>query len=197
MVRPSLPESLRYIPEFLGVPEQQTLADIIDREEWQTALRRRVQQYGWRYRYDRCKREEKITPLGPLPPWAQEIAERLVREKITQLLPDQLIVNEYLPGQGISPHIDDPGFGPDIISVSLGSPILSDMYTPEDKDNKQPISIDLAPGSAVIMSGEARTEWKHGIRARKSDTIDGVRRERQRRLSLTFRAVVSPMPERN
>ena len=35
---------------------------------------------------------------------------------------DQLIVNEYQPGQGISPHIDNQTlFGDVVVSVSLSS----------------------------------------------------------------------------
>lgn len=188
---------LRLVPDYLTADKQQSLLSAVEASPWQEALRRRVQQYGWKYRYDRCKRSERITPLGGLPSWAQLLSEDLFRNKLVTLLPDQLIVNEYLPGQGISPHVDDPGFGPDIVSISLGSPILSDMYAPEDDTNKHPLSIDLQPGSALILSGPARTEWKHGIRARKSDIVDGVRRERMRRISLTFRTVVQDIVGQN
>lgn len=35
---------------------------------------------------------------------------------------NQLIINEYLPGQGINPHVDNPTlFSSPIVSVSLGS----------------------------------------------------------------------------
>lgn len=35
---------------------------------------------------------------------------------------DQLIINEYTPGQGINPHIDNPTlFSSPIVSLSLGS----------------------------------------------------------------------------
>ena len=36
-------------------------------------------------------------------------------------LADQLIVNDYAPGQGIPAHVDAPLFTDTIISISLGS----------------------------------------------------------------------------
>ena len=41
----------------------------------------------------------------------------------------------------------------------------------------------------LILSREARYDWTHEIPARKSDVIDGVRRARARRVSLTFQTV--------
>jgi alkylated DNA repair dioxygenase AlkB len=48
----------------------------------------------------------------------------------------------------------------------------------------------LEPGSLLVLSGEARFAWTHGIAARRFDVIDGVRTARARRVSLTFRTVV-------
>ena len=42
----------------------------------------------------------------------------------------------------------------------------------------------------LVLRGEARFDWTHGIPRRKQDTVDGVSFERQRRLSVTFRTVV-------
>lgn len=47
-------------------------------------------------------------------------------------------------------------------------------------------TVYLEPKSLLILQGEARSVWKHGIAARKSD--NGVKR--QRRVSLTFRKVI-------
>ena len=47
-------------------------------------------------------------------------------------------------------------------------------------------SILLGTGSALVISGEARYDWLHQIKARKSDG----RIDRQRRVSLTFRNVI-------
>lgn len=51
---------------------------------------------------------------------------------------------------------------------------------------KEKVSIMLEPRSLLMMFGEARYDWKHGIPARKKD--DG--RLRGRRMSVTFRKVI-------
>ena len=38
--------------------------------------------------------------------------------------PNHILLNEYLPGQGISPHLDGDLFYPTIATVSLGNSIL-------------------------------------------------------------------------
>ena len=98
-------------------------------------------------------------------------------------IPDQAIVNEYEPGQGISPHIDcEPCFGNRIFSLSLGS--SASMYFTHP--SKEKVEVALAPKSLIMMVGEARYAWKHSIPARKQD--NGTKRDR--RVSLTFRKVV-------
>jgi len=51
-----------------------------------------------------------------------KIATQLNKDGLCELVPDQVIINEYQPGQGISPHIDcERCFGPRIFIISLGS----------------------------------------------------------------------------
>ena len=80
--------------------------------------------------------------------------------------PDQLIVNEYQPGQGIAAHVDCvPCFGDTIASVSLLSPCAMKFRHLGTGRTSQLI---LVPESALIMSGQARLDWTHEIPARKS-----------------------------
>ena len=44
------------------------------------------------------------------------------------------------------------------------------------------------------MTGTARSNWLHGIAKRKTDRVGGFLRERQRRVSLTFRTVPNGIP---
>jgi alkylated DNA repair protein alkB family protein 8 len=50
----------------------------------------------------------------------------------------------------------------------------------------------LPPRSLLIMKEDARAVWSHGIASRTSDKVDGVIRERGRRVSLTFRQALLP-----
>jgi hypothetical protein len=82
----------------------------------------------------------------------------------------QAILNRYHPGEGIKPHIDLPNrFADGIIIVSLGSGIVMD-FAHEAK--KQSFSAWLPPRSIVVLEGEARWQWTHGIANRKSDIVD-------------------------
>lgn len=100
------------------------------------------------------------------------------KDKIFKIMPDQVIINEYLPGQGISPHIDCiPCFGEVICSLSLFSSYVMDFI----KDKK--ISMLLEPKSLLILSGSSRYDWKHGIAARKTDIYNNSR------ISITFRTI--------
>ncbi|MDE2699299.1 MAG: hypothetical protein OXI23_10550, partial [Gemmatimonadota bacterium] len=99
---------LMYQSEFITGAEEEKLLACIDGAEWSTALRRRVQHYGWRYDYKQRQIDESMH-LGPLPQWAQDLAQKLVREDWVKDLPDQVIVNEYCHNQGISAHIDAEG----------------------------------------------------------------------------------------
>ena len=97
-------------------------------------------------------------------------------------------MNEYLPGQGIAMHVDRDCFGPAVATVSLGDDWLMDLR-PLAPDVDVTQSILLERGSALVMTGEARQHWLHGIAKRKRDSVNGGWRERRRRVSLTFRTV--------
>jgi alkylated DNA repair dioxygenase AlkB len=177
---------LRYIPDYLEEDEQTRLLAEIDRQPWLTNLKRRVQHYGYNYDYSRRSVDGSLY-LGALPAWSVRLVERLTRDGWAAEPINQLIVNEYDPGQGIAAHIDHvPSFGNTILSASLGSPCLM-TYT--NIQTKAEVSLLLEPGSLIVMQDEARYEWKHGIAARKSDVHQGRRIIRGRRVSLTFRSV--------
>ena len=146
-----------------------------------------MQHYGYRYDY----RSRSIGPdayLGPLPEWAAELAGRLAADTPVERAPDQVIVNEYLPGQGISAHLDCvPCFGDVVLSISLGSACVMAFAEPTTGTS---VRVLVEPGALMVMSGDARYAWRHSIAARKSDLIAGRRFQRGRRVSLTFRTVL-------
>ncbi len=96
---------------------------------------------------------------------------------------NQIIVNEYQPGQGIGPHIDCiPCFAETIAVVSLGSGAEMEFSRSSEK-----LLFYLEPGSLLKLSGPVRYEWRHRIRPRKSDRFQSQKIVRGRRVSLTFR----------
>ena len=112
---------LKFIEGFLSLDEQAICVERVDAaaNEWRNDLSRRVQHYGWRYDY----KARAITPdmhIGVLPDWLAALALRLYDETgLFDKVPEQVIVNEYLPGQGIAMHTDHRGFGPTVCTISL------------------------------------------------------------------------------
>lgn len=180
-------DGLQVIPDLITADEEAMLMDMIDRKPWLTDLKRRVQHYGWKYDYT-ARRVDESMRLRPLPEWLDGLCHRLQQAGQFPKRPDQVIINEYRPGQGIAPHIDCvPCFGETIASLSLGSPCVMEFTHTETGEK---ITQLLEPRSLLVLSGEARYHWKHGIPVRKSDKIAGHTIPRGRRLSLTFRKVI-------
>lgn len=180
---------LNYISDYINIDQQNHLLNLIEKQEWSTKLKRRVQHYGYRYDYKKGLLASS-SYLGALPDWLRSIAEQLFGDRLTPNIPDQVIINEYQPGQGIASHIDCvPCFGNTIISLSLGSACLMDFTHSQTKEKT---SILLSAGSLIIMQGAARYNLQHGIAARKKDKYKGEEIMRTRRVSLTFREVLFP-----
>ncbi len=181
---PNIP-GLSYIPDFITQDEESALIAKIDEQPWLNDLKRRVQHYGYKYDY-KARAVNDDAYLGPLPEWLLPLCQKPHKEQIFAALPDQVIVNEYLPGQGISTHVDCvPCFGDTIASLSLGSGAIMQFTKGNEKQE-----IYLEPRSLIALSGPARYEWQHAIPARKTDAVNGFKIERNRRLSLTFRNVL-------
>lgn len=176
-------QGLAYLPQLLTLAEQVKVLAAIDKMPWQDDLKRRVQHYGYKYDY-KARAVNHSMYVGPLPRFAVEVAHRLMSHGLIDELPDQLIVNEYHAGQGISAHLDcEPCFKNTIVTISLGSTYEMDFISLESSEVR---STRLEPGSALVLRGAARDQWKHRIKARKND--HGV--PRGRRVSLTYRNVI-------
>jgi alkylated DNA repair dioxygenase AlkB len=177
---PDVP-GLAYVEEYVSPEEERALLEAIDREPWQTEWARRRQIYGMSY--GSAKADARI--LGPLPAWVAPLAARVKREGFVADDVVNVVVNEYTPGQGIGLHHDFPAFGPTVVAVSLGSACLLDLVDPES-DRRRAV-LDVAPRSLWVLGGEARSRWMHGIAPRRADVIEGVKRPRGRRISVTMR----------
>ena len=174
-------QGLVYRRKFLSPDEQAGLLAEIDRRPWLSDLRRRVQHYGYKYDY-RARAINHSMYVGPLPPFATRVAQQLVAHGLVTEFPDQAIVNEYQPGQGIGAHVDCRAcFRNTIVTVSLGS--ACEMEFEKLGEARSTI---LEPGSALVLRDAARYEWRHRIESRTSD--HGI--PRGRRVSLTLRNVI-------
>lgn len=178
---------LTYYPDFINVEEEQKLVLNMDEREWSNDLSRRVQQYGYKYSY-KMKNSSTSDYLGPVPDFLTNVVEKIC--ELHQYFRDkdkQIIINEYVAGQGIAGHVDNPkAFGEVIVSLSLISKYPMKF---EHVETGETVEIWLHPRSLLVLTGDARYKWKHCIVSRKNDILKGVRVPRGRRISLTMRTM--------
>lgn len=178
---------LSIIDDLITDKEHDQLMVSIDKNKWSNELQRRVQHYGYKYDY-RSKSINNSMVADSIPEWAIKIGKRLVGLKIFRVEPDQIIVNEYLPGQGISSHIDcEPCFGDTIVSLSLNSSAVM-QFSRSNSDKR--VEEFLFAKSAIVLKSDARYKWSHCIPSRKSDYNGKLKISRKRRISLTFRNII-------
>ena len=173
-------------------------------------------------------RKNQAMRFGNFPRWAATLADSVARlAKEDGALPfsgengnkyrfDQYVVNAYLPGEGLKPHVDLAAFDDGVCVVSLLSSTVMDLspapearaapgrranasaaaIPPSGTDApigpNQPsdvsIGIRLDPGDALFLSGDARWRWQHGIAARAADArAGGGAHERGFRVSVALR----------
>ena len=181
---------------FLTVEECKYLLASINECSWMNDLKRRVQHYGWKYDYSSRSLSEDMR-IGALPDFLGDLAKRLRERGWFDRDPDQVIVNEYRPGQGIAPHVDRDCFGPAVATLSLGDAwpmefAPANRYRPRVRRadaTREKIELVLDVGSIVVLRGAARNSWTHGIAPRHADGRGRSRRSRRTRVSVTFRTV--------
>lgn len=181
---------LQLYHDFITPDEQDELLQQIDTHLWLNDLSRRVQHYGYKYDY-KTKRIDSSLYLGGLPTWLMDLAKELLNKQIIDFIPDQVIINEYTGNQGIAHHIDcTPCFEDCIVSISLGGSCIMDFIKNKNSEYPTKISLLLPPRTLLIMKGESRYNWYHGIAHRKNDIFNGTSYPRTRRVSITFRKVI-------
>lgn len=168
------PQGLGYFPNYITEEEETELLNNVNSGEWSNELSRRVQHFGYKYDY----RTRALGPsIQPLPDWSTPLLER------TEFTAQQLIINEYTPGQSIGRHTDSNVFDTPILIVSLGS-----HCTMVFRKAARTYSILLERRSLVVMDGECRWYWTHEIVPRTHDNL----KARTTRVSLTFRKIKPP-----
>ena len=127
--------------------------------------------------------------------------------------PNHVLINEYQPGQGISPHLDGSLFYPTIATISLGSHTVLNFYEPLTESEKlgaEPCSsledrlkfkFFVPQRSLILIQNDMFHHYLHGIDEIKEDSKSGLifpktfdadsgeKFERNTRISLTIRHV--------
>lgn len=174
---PVAPEGFRYREDFLTPAEEQAmvaqLAEL-DFEPFQFRGyegRRRVVSFGQRYDFN----GPGLVEAEPMPPWLLSIRDRAA--EFAGLPPQTLthvLINEYREGAPIGWHKDRPVFEK-VIGISLLAPTTM-RFRRRVGERFERINTPLAPRSAYLLDGPARTVWEHSLPEAKAH-----------RYSITFR----------
>lgn len=171
-------------PDLIDEARETQLLNEIDSQVWIVDYLRRLQYYGYR---NELEKPYDLIPFPVLmPPHMEQLSKELVERKIISLQPDQVIINEYVPGEGIKPHKDRAYYENQICGVNLGSGCIMRFIKGM---NEQVIDVEIPRRSVYVMQDDARKKWKHAIPPRKKDNIDGQLKHRERRVSITYRKV--------
>jgi len=175
--QPQPPAGFAYRPDFLSPQEEARLAAWLGALPFQAFRfhgyegKRRVVSFGWQYDFTRShliKADDMPAELEPVRARAAAFAG-LAPEDLQQCL-----LNEYLPGAPIGWHRDRPVFEK-VVGISLLSP-CSFRLRRRVGEGFERAAVELAPRSAYLLTGPARSIWEHSIPPAKAH-----------RYSITFR----------
>ncbi|XP_005105017.1 alkylated DNA repair protein alkB homolog 8 [Aplysia californica] len=200
------PPGLHILEDFVTIQEEASLIEhfkfnIEDSEgqkECGVMKHRQVKHFGYEFKYGINDVDINDPLPDGIPTICKGFLDRSLATGLVHFFPDQLTVNQYKPGQGIPPHVDTTyAFEDGIVSLSLGSQAVMDFRHPDGRH----LSVVVPRRSLLIMTGDSRYVWSHGITPRKSDIVAtptgcGLTLvHRDTRLSLTFRKVVMDRKE--
>lgn len=181
MNRVTTVEGFKYQPEFITPAEEYALLKQIGALEFHqmkmrgVVARRRVLHYGVNYSFETFK----ATPGPPIPDWLLPLRERAAAfGGVTAEQLEEALVTEYSPGAPIGWHRDAHPF-----DIVIGISLLSAARFRFRRGKVrawETTEVTLAPRSAYVLTGPARTEWEHSIppakEARYSVTFRTLRR---------------------
>jgi alkylated DNA repair dioxygenase AlkB len=163
------PAGLLYQPDLIDVDEERALLTVLGALETrdvqmrgQTA-RRTVRHFGFDYDYDYGS--YRLTETDALPSsfeWVRDRCAALVGVEPEALA--QALVTRYPPDAVIGWHRDAPAFGPQVLGLSLASACVL-RFQRQLGQERRVYELPLAPRSAYVLSGAARSTWQHSIPA--------------------------------
>ncbi|MDQ3277652.1 MAG: alpha-ketoglutarate-dependent dioxygenase AlkB [Bacteroidota bacterium] len=171
--------------DFISKSMEEELINEIDSQKWVVDYDRRLQYYG--YRNELEAPYNLISFPVAMPPLIYKLSTNLVEQKIISLQPDQVIINEYAPGEGLRPHKDRNYFENQICGVALGSGCIMRYLK---IGGKEVVDVEVPRRCVYVMQDDARYKWNHSIPPRKKDVVEGTVKHRERRLSITYRKVI-------
>ena len=160
------------IDNFITEEAAENLLVTIDQQVFDNQLKRRTLQYGKRYVYKTRTLEDALE----IPEYLSDLKHQV--EEQTGRVYDQVIINEYQPGECITKHIDNIQFFGDTIAIVS---LCSDTFMTFSRQNCIVKRVHMKRNSLTILKGEDRYRLSHEIKGKDI---------RSRRISITFRALI-------
>ena len=155
---------LSYCEDVIGSAEEQSLIDHLAAADLSPFRfhgwlgNRKTQSFGWRYDFD----DASFSPAEPIPEWLTPVRDTAAR--FAGVEPDDFVhvlLARYDPGAGIGWHRDRDVFDKVVgISLATSATLRFRRRKPGGFDR---VSLDVAPRSAYLLSGEVRWDWEHRI----------------------------------
>jgi len=158
------PAGFRYTAELISRTDERRLVEHLQRLDFKPfdfhgfLGKRRVVSFGWRYDFN----GGALTKTDDMPDFLLPLRERAAAFAGLQATDlQQVLLTEYQPGAPIGWHKDRFVFG-DVVGVSLLS-ACTFRFRRKAGAGWERSSLVLAPRSAYLLHGPARTEWEHSI----------------------------------
>ncbi|KAL0107038.1 hypothetical protein PUN28_015532 [Cardiocondyla obscurior] len=168
-----IPDAAFYIPNFITEEEERQIiksVNSVPQPKWTQLSHRRLQNWGG------IPHPKGMIAEG-MPDWLQKYIDKVTTlnafEK--EVVPNHVLINEYLSGQGIMRHSDGPLFYPVVTTISCGSHTLLDFYkrleTTEQQQQKLEFSLLLERRSLLVLQKDLYHNYLHSIAERDSDKL--------------------------
>jgi alkylated DNA repair protein (DNA oxidative demethylase) len=155
---------LDYVDEFIGAEEERELIEQLGGLDLAPFRfhgwlgNRKTKSFGWHYDFD----DASFSRTEPVPKWLDSVRDKAAR--LAGVEPDDFVhvlLARYDAGAGIGWHRDRDVFE-QVVGVSLASPATLRFRQRADTGFRR-ASVDVAPRSAYLLTGDARHRWEHSI----------------------------------
>ena len=155
---------LSYCEDVIGSAEEQSLIDRLAAADLSPFRfhgwlgNRKTQSFGWRYDFD----DASFSPAEPIPEWLTPVRETAA--PFAGVESDDFVhvlLARYDPDAGIGWHRDRDVFDK-VVGISLGTSATL-RFRRRKPGGFDRASLDVAPRSAYLLSGEVRWDWEHRI----------------------------------
>lgn len=161
------PKTVYYIPNFITDEEEVLIMKHVyaaPKPKWTCLSNRRLQDYGG------VPHKNGMIP-EKIPEWLQIYVNKIASfDLFAGNKPNHVLVNEYLPGQGIMPHTDGPLFYPTVTTISCGSHTTLEILENTAKREKI-CDIFLERRSLVVLQDDVYSKYLHSISEKEEDII--------------------------